>query len=109
MASRTWRGFCAVAALSRYTRRLPCTSSSSTGKSARIAARSSAGVRSTLPSCQFRFHRLHQLLANRRDGNAVEHFTRERLDQHVTRVVEADTPRAQIEQRVAVELTDRRA
>src|SRR6476619_3217129 len=109
MASRTWRGFCAVAAVSRYTRRLSRTSSSRTGKSARIAVTSSAGVRSTLPPRQFLFHRLHQPLADGRDGNPVEHLAGKRLDEHVSCLAEADAARAQVEQRVVVELTDRRS
>jgi hypothetical protein len=44
IASITWRGFCEVLALSRYTSRWPLISRSRIGKSARIFATSSRGT-----------------------------------------------------------------
>ena len=43
------------------------------------------------------------------DPDSVEHVTRERVDQHVTRLLPVEAPRPQIKDRVLVELTHCRA
>jgi len=50
-----------------------------------------------------RFERLPKRL----DPDPVEHITRERVDQHVTRLLPVEATRPQIEDRVLVELTHR--
>ena len=48
-------------------------------------------------------------LPERLDPDPVEHVARERVDQHVARLLQVESSRPQIEDRVLVELTDRRA
>src|SRR4051812_36751579 len=110
MASMTACGFCAVAALSRYTSGLPWIFCFRTGKSSRILSTSNA-VATALVSVLMEFlkesggKRLSQGL----DLDAVDDVLRERGDQQVPRIDLADAARLQVEHHFRIELADGRA
>ena len=52
---------------------------------------------------------LFERLPERLDLNPVQHVARERVDQHVTRLLQVEASRLQIKDRVLVELTHRGA
>src|ERR1035438_80785 len=110
MASITARGFCAVAAESRYTSGLPWMVCLRTGKSSRSFSTSNAVVTSLLSVLmEFLKENLLQRIAQRRNLDPVHNILRERVGQQTARFLLADAARLQVEQRFAIQLADGRA
>src|SRR5689334_12289734 len=110
MASITCRGFCEVAALSRYTSGLPWTVCLSTGKSSRTFSTSNAAeiwlLRLLIEFLeQDPLERIPQGLRL----YAIHNVLREGIGQQAARVLPVDTPGAQVEKRLGVQLPDGRA
>src|SRR5260370_177397 len=107
MASITDCGFCAVAALSRYTSGFPWIFCFRTGKSSRIFS-TSKPVGTTLVSVlmeflkQDSFERIPQGL----HLDTIDDVLRERVGQQAARLVFADASRPQVEQRLRIQLSD---
>src|SRR5215469_3261260 len=107
IASITAYGFCAVAALSRYTSCLPWMVCFKTGKSSRIRSTSNE-VATLLVRVLMKFleqdpfERVPQTL----HLDAVHDVLRKRVGQEVARLLLADAARLQIEQRLRIQLPD---
>src|SRR5579872_2775328 len=110
IASITANGFCAVAALSKYTSGLPWIFCLRTGKSSRIFSTSNP-IASMLRAVLMKFleENFFQLLLQRRNFDPVEDVLRERIRQQAPRLAAPDAARLQIEQRFVVQLSDGRA
>src|SRR5581483_6219537 len=110
MASTTTVGFCAVAALSKYTSGWPCTFCFRTGKSSRIFSTSKPAATALL-SVLMEFL-VQQPLQRLFDGgrlDAVEDVLRERMRKERPCFVLADAARLQVEHALGIELSDGRA
>src|SRR4051812_8940767 len=98
MASITTNGFCAVAALSRYTSGLPWIVCLRTGKSSRIRSTSKV-VESWLLRVLIEFLEQDSLqrILQRLHLDTVDDVLRECIGQQTARVALADAPRPQVE------------
>src|ERR1035441_4421246 len=107
MASITANGFCAVAALSRYTSGMPWMVCFRTGKSSRTFCTSKPAAISLLTVLmEFLEKDPLQRVFQRRYLDAVHDVLRERVRQQAARLLLADAARLQVEQRLRVQLTD---
>src|ERR1039458_2284168 len=110
IASITACGFCAVAALSRYTSGLPCMVCLRTGKSSRIRSTSKpAAISVVTVLMEFLGQNLFQLVPQLRYLDPVDDVLLEGLCQQASRLLFADAARLQVEQRFRVQLANRRA
>src|SRR5208283_2380639 len=97
IASITACGFCAVAALSRYTSGLPCMVCFRTGKSSRILATSKPAAMSVVSVLmEFPGQHLFQPIPQPGNLDAVDDILRERLCQQAARLGLANSARLQI-------------
>src|ERR1035438_3250576 len=107
MASITAKGFCAVAALSRYTRGFPWILCFRTGKSSRTLS-TSKPAEITLVSAlmefleQDSFQRIFQGL----NFDAIDDVLREGVGQQAARILFADAARPQVEHGFGIQLAD---
>src|ERR1035441_7468244 len=105
MASITANGFCAVAALSRYTSGMPWMVCFRTGKSSRTFCTSKqAGLSLLTVLMEFLEKDPLQRVFQRRDLNAIHDILREGVGQQGARLLLADAARLQVEQRLRVQL-----
>src|ERR1035441_4777093 len=106
-ASTTAVGFCAVAALSRYTKGLPWMCCLRTGKSSRIFSTSKPAAITLLSVLmEFLEEELFQLLAQVGDLDPVDDVLCERVSQQAARLLFADAARLQVKQRFGIQLAD---
>src|SRR5882762_8788804 len=108
MASITACGFCAVAALSRYTRGLPWTVCLSTGKSSRIFSTSKGAFTAVLLRVLMEFLEkdTFQRIPQGLHLDAVHNVLGEGVDQQIARVTLADAAGLKVKQHFAIELPD---
>src|SRR6185437_6652055 len=107
MASMTWSGFWAVAALSRYTSGLPWTDCLRTGKSARTFSTSKpVATLLVMVLMEFLEEIFLQRFLQRRNFNAVHDVFGKRVRQQAARFAPADTAGTQVEHSLRIELPD---
>src|ERR1039458_6793661 len=107
MTSITAKGFCAVAAESRYTSGLPWMVCLRTGKSSRSFSTSNAAVTSLLSVLmKFLEEYLFQQIAQALHFNPIHNILRKRVGQQTARFPLANAARLQVEQRFAIQLAD---